>query len=84
MMRTEAKAQRVFRLLLTAVLAAGLLLAQPAQAQTDLGVSTTQTVHPKPATVGQPLTITVTLTNNSVPQHVGLKTSSRTTWSWFR
>lgn len=46
MMRTEAKAQSVFRLLLTAVLAAGLLLAQPAQAQTDLGVSTTQTVHP--------------------------------------
>lgn len=73
MTSSEAKTQRVFRLLLTAVLAAGLLLAQPAQAQTDLGVSTTQTVHPKPATVGQPLTLTVTLTNNSVPQHVGLK-----------
>jgi uncharacterized repeat protein (TIGR01451 family) len=69
----KVKAQRDLVVLLVAVLAAGLLLAQPAQAQTDLGVSTTQTVHPKPATVGQPLTITVALTNNSAPQHVGLK-----------
>ena len=73
MTRTDAKAQRYSILLLGFVLVAGLVLTQPAQAQTDRGVSTTQTVHPKPATVGQPLTLTVTLTNNSVPQHVGLK-----------
>jgi large repetitive protein len=75
MPRTEEKAQHVFGflLLLGFVLATGLLLTQPAQAQTNHDVSTTQTVHPKPATVGQPLTLTVTVTNNSVPQHVGLK-----------
>jgi large repetitive protein len=74
MPRTEEKAQHVFGfLLLGFVLATGLLLTQPAQAQTNHDVTTTQTVHPKPATVGQPLTLTVTLTNNSVSQHVGLK-----------
>ena len=73
MTRTDVKPQRYSILLLGFVLVAGLLLAQPAQAQTDRGVSTTQTAHPKPATVGQPLTLTVTLTNNSVPQHAGLK-----------
>jgi uncharacterized repeat protein (TIGR01451 family) len=73
MTRTDAKAQRYFVLLLSFVLVAGLLLAQPAQAQTNRGVSATQTVHPKPATLGLPLTLTVVLTNNSVPQHVGLK-----------
>jgi hypothetical protein len=71
--RTEVKNRCDLVVLLSFVLAAGLLLEQPAQAQTDLGFSATQTVHPKPATVGLPLPTTVTVTNNSVPQHVGLK-----------
>ncbi len=67
----QTKSISVFGLLL--VLAAVLLLVQPVQAQTDQGISTIQTAHHKPAVVGQPHTFTVTVTNNSVPQHVGLK-----------
>jgi uncharacterized repeat protein (TIGR01451 family) len=43
------------------------------QAQTEGGISATQTVAPDPATVGNPLTFTVVVTNNSSPQHVGFK-----------
>ena len=43
------------------------------QAQTEEGISATQTVAPDPATVGSPLTFTVVVTNNSFPQHVGFK-----------
>jgi uncharacterized repeat protein (TIGR01451 family) len=45
----------------------------PVQAQTAPDISITQIASPTPITVGQPLTLTVTVTNNSVPQHVGLK-----------
>lgn len=58
-------------LLLSLILSASLLLAPVAAAQTDPGISTTQMAGP--ATVGQPYTFTVTVTNNSVPQDVGLK-----------
>src|SRR4051794_4894180 len=44
---------------------------EPAPAET--GISTTQTAAPNPATVGQPLTFTITVKNNSVPQSAGLK-----------
>ncbi len=71
MPKTAAKAQRFFGLLALG-LVAGLLLIGPAQAQTDEGISTTQTAEPDPATVGQPLTFTITATNNSSPQHVGV------------
>ncbi len=75
MTRTGSRARRVFGLLPASVLAAGLLLllAELAQAQTDPGISVTQIADPDPATVGQPLTFTVTVTNNSAPQHVGVK-----------
>lgn len=43
------------------------------QAQTEEGINVTQTAAPDPATVGRPLTFTVTVTNNSFPQHVGYK-----------
>ncbi|MCA1716754.1 MAG: DUF11 domain-containing protein [Actinobacteria bacterium] len=43
------------------------------QAQTEEGISATQTVAPDPATVGSPLTFTVVVTNNSFSQHVGFK-----------
>jgi uncharacterized repeat protein (TIGR01451 family) len=43
------------------------------QAQTEEGISATQTAAPIPATVGSPLTFTVVVTNNSFPQHVGFK-----------
>jgi uncharacterized repeat protein (TIGR01451 family) len=42
-------------------------------AQTEEGISATQTVAPDPATVGSPLIFTVVVTNNSSTQHVGLK-----------
>jgi uncharacterized repeat protein (TIGR01451 family) len=42
-------------------------------AQTEEGISATQTVAPDPAIVGSPLTFTVVVTNNSFPQHVGFK-----------
>ena len=45
----------------------------PDQAQTQEGVGVTQTAAPDPATVGLPLTFTITVTNNSSPQHVGFK-----------
>ncbi|MDX6379078.1 MAG: hypothetical protein QOI57_102 [Rubrobacteraceae bacterium] len=45
----------------------------PVQAQTSPDISITQTASPTPIIVGQPLTFTITATNNSVPQHVGLK-----------
>ncbi len=72
MTKIRAKTQNV--LSLTAlVLAASLLVVSSAQAQTDPGIDINQTADPNPATVGQPLTFAVTLTNNSDPQHVGLK-----------
>jgi uncharacterized repeat protein (TIGR01451 family) len=71
-MTTKLQAKHVFGFL-TLVLATSLLLVQPAQAQTDPGISTTQTAAPNPATIGQPVTFTVTVTNDSVPQHVGLQ-----------
>jgi uncharacterized repeat protein (TIGR01451 family) len=70
--KTGAKPRHVLSLLLAVVLAASLLV-WPTRAQTDPGIGVTQTADPGPATVGQPLTFTVTVTNNSVPQHVGLK-----------
>lgn len=73
MTKTDARSRRVPGLLLASMLAASLVLAPPVQAQSGSGISTTQTVGPNPATVGQLLTFTVTVTNNSAPQHVGLK-----------
>ncbi len=73
MVRTEVKAQYLLSLLLASVLVASLLLARPTQAQTEPDVSVTQTAAPGPAIVGQPHTFTVTVTNNSDPQLVGLK-----------
>jgi uncharacterized repeat protein (TIGR01451 family) len=71
--KTRAKTQNVLSLLMALMLATTLLVAGSAQAQTDPGLGITQTANPDPATVGQPLTFAVTLTNNSDPQHVGLK-----------
>jgi hypothetical protein len=71
--KTELKAEHLFNLLLASVLVASFLLAWPAQAQTEPEVSVTQTAAPGPAIVGQPHTFTVTVTNNSDPQLVGLK-----------
>ena len=74
MTRTEAKAQRVFGLLLILVLAASLLLARSAQAQSQRGISATQTVDLAPAIVGQPHTFSILVTNNdAVPQRLGVK-----------
>ena len=70
---TRAKTQHVLSLLMASMLATTLLAGGSAQAQTDPGIGITQTADPNPATVGQPLTFAVTLTNNSDPQHVGLK-----------
>ena len=71
---TRAKTRHVLSLLMSLVLATTTLLAGgSAQAQTDPGIDINQTADPNPATVGQPLTFAVTLTNNSDPQHVGLK-----------
>jgi uncharacterized repeat protein (TIGR01451 family) len=71
--KTRAKTQNVLRLLMASMLATTLLAGGSAQAQTDPGIDINQTADPNPATVGQPLTFAVTLTNNSNPQHVGLK-----------
>jgi uncharacterized repeat protein (TIGR01451 family) len=73
--KTEAKDHGIlnFYLLLTLVPVAILLPALPAQAQSERGIVTTQTIDPGPATVGQPHAFTVAVTNNSVPQSVGLK-----------
>jgi uncharacterized repeat protein (TIGR01451 family) len=73
MTKIEPKTKYVFGSLLALVLVASVLLVQPARAQTDQDISITQTADPNPATVGQPLTLAVTVTNNSVPQHVGLQ-----------
>ncbi len=43
------------------------------QARAAQGISVTQTAAPNPATVGQPLTFTVTVMNYSVPQRFGFK-----------
>ena len=73
-MRTEAKVQRILGLLLILVLAASLLLMRSAQAQTQPGISTTQTADPAPAVVGKPHTFSVLVTNNdAVPQRLGVK-----------
>jgi uncharacterized repeat protein (TIGR01451 family) len=71
--KTRAKTQNVLSLLMASMLATTLMAGGSAQAQTDPGIGLTQTADPDPATVGQPLTFAVTLTNNSDPQHVGLK-----------
>ncbi len=73
MTKTEINLRRVPGLILASMLSAGLVLALPAQAKSEPGISTTQTADPNPATVGQPLTFTVTVTNDAAPQHVGLK-----------
>lgn len=73
MTKTEINLRCVPGLILASMLAAGLVLALPAQAQSEPGISTTQTADPNPATVGQPLTFTVTVTNDAAPLHVGLK-----------
>jgi hypothetical protein len=75
MIRTESRAKHVFSLLLLAsVLAASLLLVvNVASAQTDPGISISQTADPNPTTVGQSIVFKVTVMNNSVPQYVGLK-----------
>ena len=72
-MKTAMNLRRVFSLLLASMLAASLVLALPVQARSESGISITQTADPNPATVGQPLTFTVMVTNNSAPQHTGLK-----------
>ena len=52
-----------------------------ARAWMDPGISTTQVADPNLATVGQPHTFTVTLTNDPVSQRVGLKDlSCRRVW----
>jgi uncharacterized repeat protein (TIGR01451 family) len=63
-----------FKLLLAAALAASLLLtlAKPVQAQNEAGVVTIQAANPKTPTVGQPLTFTISVENNSVAQRVGI------------
>jgi len=71
--KIRAKTQHILSLLTALVLATSLLVAGSAQAQTDPGIDINQTADPNPATVGQPLTFAVTLTNNSDRQHVGLK-----------
>ncbi len=43
------------------------------QAQPAQGINVAQTAAPDPATVGSPLTFTITVTNNSPTQHVGFK-----------
>ena len=43
------------------------------RAQGGQGISITQTADPDPATVGQALTFTISVTNRSVPQRVGFK-----------
>ena len=73
MARTEVSTKYLLSLLLASVLVASLLLARPIQAQTEPDVGVTQTAAPGPAIVGQPHTFTVTVTNNSDPQPVGLK-----------
>ena len=73
MTKTEINFRGVPGLILASMLAAGLILPLPAQAQSEPGISTTQTADPNPATVGQPLTFTVTVTNDAATQHVGLK-----------
>src|SRR4051812_5274175 len=73
MTRTEPKIGYYSRLLLAlALVTCLLLLTQPARAQTDPGIST-QTSGPGSGVVGQPYAFTVTVTNNSDPQSVGLK-----------
>ncbi len=61
-----------FKLLLAAALAAGLLLTlvQSAQARKEAGIVTIQAAEPKSPTVGQPLTFTVIVNNDSVAQRV--------------
>lgn len=63
------------RLLLTAALITSLLLVLgwPTLARAEGGISTTQTVGPSPAVVGQPVTFTITVTNGSADQNVGVK-----------
>jgi uncharacterized repeat protein (TIGR01451 family) len=70
--KTDARSRRALGLL-ASMLAASLVLAPPVRAQSESGISTTQTANPNPATAGQPLTFTVTVTNNYAFQHVGLK-----------
>ncbi len=64
-----------FELLLGAALAASFLPVLPGavQAQIETGIGVTQTVSPDPATVREPLTFTITVSNDSATQHVGLK-----------
>ena len=52
MTKTEINFRRVPGLILASMLAAGLILPLPAQAQSEPGISTTQTADPNPATVG--------------------------------
>ncbi len=74
MWSTEVVARRILGSLLALVLATSLLLgASTATAQTASGISTLQTVDREPATVGQPHSFKVTVTNNTAPQHVGIK-----------
>ena len=74
MAKTAAKARYVLNIVLPLVLIAAILLpTQRAQAQTEPGITTTQTVDADPATVGRPLTFAVTVTNGSAAQRVGLK-----------
>ena len=48
MTKTEINFRRVPGLILASMLAAGLVLALPAQAQSEPGISTTQTADPNP------------------------------------
>jgi uncharacterized repeat protein (TIGR01451 family) len=73
MAKPDPKIKDVLWFLLALVLVISLLPVHPARAQTTEGIGVSQTADPDPATVGQPLTFTITLTNNSAAQHVGLK-----------
>ena len=43
------------------------------QAQTEQGISITQEVDPNPVTVGQELSLTISVKNHAVPQRLGFK-----------
>lgn len=73
MAKTEVKTKYLFGLLLASALVASLLPVRPGEAQTQPKVSVVHTADPRPAIVGQPYTFTITVTNNSNPQRVGLK-----------
>ncbi len=71
MTKAETKVVYFFSLLLASVLAASFLSVRLADAQAEPGIRVTQAAGP--ATVGQPFTLTIEVTNGSASQLVGLK-----------